>query len=174
MQDNNRSGGQDEKEFLEKVVQIRRVTKVVKGGKKMSFRAVVVVGDKAGLVGLGLGKANEVSSAIRKATDDGKKNLIKVPLIGGTIPHDTVGRFSATKTIIKPARAGRGVIAGGPVRTILELSGVKNVVAKKIGSSNPINVARSTIDGLSKLKNLEEERLIRGKDLQIKFLGKTE
>lgn len=165
---NNNNGDQ---EFSSKIVQIRRVTKVVKGGKKMSFRAVVIVGNKKGSVGLGIGKANEVPSAIRKATEDGKKNLVLIPFVGTTIPHDTIGKFGATKTIIKPARAGRGVIAGGSVRTILELGGVKDVVAKSIGSSNSINVARATLDGLASLKKLDEEIALRGKDIKIKFLG---
>ena len=143
------------KEYNEKVVQIRRVTKVVKGGKKMSFRALVIVGNGKGKVGIGLGKANEVASAIRKAVEDGKKNLITIQLTEGTIAHDCEGRFSASKTVIKTAPAGTGVIAGGSVRTVLEMAGVKNIVAKSIGSSNAINVARATIDGLLQLKEIE-------------------
>ena len=143
------------KEYNEKVVQIRRVTKVVKGGKKMSFRALVIVGNGKGKVGIGLGKANEVASAIRKAVEDGKKNLITIQLNEGTIAHDCEGRFSASKTVIKAAPSGTGVIAGGSVRTVLEMAGVKNIVAKSIGSSNAINVARATIDGLLQLKEIE-------------------
>jgi len=143
------------KEYNEKVVQIRRVTKVVKGGKKMSFRALVIVGNGKGKVGLGLGKANEVASAIRKAVEDGKKNLITVDIKDGTIAHDCTGRFSASSTVIKPAPSGTGVIAGGSVRTVLELAGIKNIVAKSIGSANAINVARATIDGLLQLKRTE-------------------
>jgi len=161
----------EEKEFQEKVVQINRVTKVVKGGKKMGFRAVVIVGNGNGLVGLGIGKANEVASAIRKAVEDGKKNLIKVPVFGGTIPHDVEGKFSACKTIIKAAPKGKGVIAGGAVRTILELAGVKNVVAKSIGSSNAINVVRSAIDAIKNLKDPQSESKIRGIELNPKFSG---
>lgn len=159
----------DEKEFTEKVVQINRVTKVVKGGKKMGFRAVVIVGDGAGKVGLGIGKANEVASAIRKAVEDGKKSLIDVPLVGGTIPHDTEGSFSSTKTILKAAPPGKGVIAGGAVRTVLELLGVRNVVAKSIGSSNPINVVRATLEALLQLKRVEEENAFRGVELKVRF-----
>lgn len=143
------------KEYNEKVVQIRRVTKVVKGGKKMSFRALVIVGNGKGKVGIGLGKANEVASAIRKAVEDGKKNLIEIQLFEGTIAHDCEGRFSASKTVIKTAPLGTGVIAGGSVRTVLEMAGVKNIVAKSIGSSNAINVARATIDALLQLKQIE-------------------
>ena len=143
------------KEYNEKVVQIRRVTKVVKGGKKMSFRALVIVGNGKGKVGIGLGKANEVASAIRKAVEDGKKNLITIQLNEGTIAHDCEGRFSASKTVVKTAPLGTGVIAGGSVRTVLEMAGVKNIVAKSIGSSNAINVARATIDALLQLKVIE-------------------
>ncbi|MCX5749406.1 MAG: 30S ribosomal protein S5 [Candidatus Saganbacteria bacterium] len=160
--------GSEESGIKEKVVQIRRVTKVVKGGKKMSFRAVVIVGDEAGSVGLGIGKANEVASAIRKAVEDGKKNMIKVPIVGGTVPHDCEGKFSSTKTIIRTAPPGKGVIAGGPVRTVLELAGVRNIVAKSIGSSNAINVIRATLDSLLNLKNLEEETALRGIELKVK------
>jgi len=159
----------EEKEYKEKVVQINRVTKVVKGGKKMGFRAVVIVGNGNGQVGLGIGKANEVASAIRKAVEDGKKALIIVPLVGGTIPHDVEGRFSSSSTIIKAAPPGKGVIAGGAVRTVLELAGVRNVVAKSIGSSNPINVVRAALIALQELKNTQEESEIRGVKLRSKF-----
>lgn len=158
----------EDSEFKEKVVQIRRVTKVVKGGKKMSFRAVVIVGDEAGSVGLGIGKANEVASAIRKAVEDGKKSMVNFPLIEGTIPHDCEGMFSSTKTIIRTAPPGKGVIAGGPVRTVLELAGIRNIVAKSIGSSNPINVVRATLDSLKNLKDAEKQSQLRGIDLFAK------
>ncbi len=160
-----------EKEFKEKVVQISRVTKVVKGGKKMSFRAVVVIGDEAGRVGMGIGKANEVASAIRKAVEDGKKNLVHVPLISGTIPHDCEGKFSSSMTVLRTAPSGKGVIAGGPVRTVLELAGVRNIVAKSIGSANSINVARSTLNALTNLKKSEEESELRGVVLKSKAVG---
>lgn len=154
----------------EKVVQIRRVCKVVKGGKKMGFRAVVVVGDEEGTVGVGVGKANEVSSAIRKSVDDAKKHQIKVPIMGKTIPHETYGVSGASKVILRPAPTGTGVIAGGAVRTVLELAGIADVVAKSIGAANAINTARATIDGLKALKTLENEEDLRGKKLDVKFV----
>lgn len=154
-------------EFKEKVVQIRRVTKVVKGGKKMGFRAVVVVGDMFSQVGLGVGKAAEVSAAIRKGVEAAKKGQVAVPQVGGTIPHDVIGEYGASKVVLRPAPAGTGVIAGGAVRPILELSGLRNIVAKAIGSTNAINVARATLVALQSLKRLEQEKNIRGKDLKI-------
>ncbi|MFH1709888.1 MAG: 30S ribosomal protein S5 [bacterium] len=153
----------------EKVVQIRRICKVVKGGKKMSFRAVVIVGDGAGTVGVGVGKANEVSAAIRKSVEDAKKHQIKVPMIGHTIPHNTDGKWGASKVVIRPAPMGTGVIAGGAVRTVLELAGIADIVAKSIGASNSINTARATIEGLRVLKTLAEED-IRGKKLDVRFV----
>lgn len=160
-----------EQEYKEKVVQIKRVTKVVQGGKKMGFRALVVVGNQNALVGMGIGKANEVSAAIRKAVEAAKKQLVKVTLVGVTIPHEVVGKFSSSQVVLRPAPRGRGVIAGGAVRTILEMAGVKDIVAKSIGSSNAINIARATIDGLNSLKNIEIEESKRGKKLNIKFVG---
>jgi small subunit ribosomal protein S5 len=157
-------------ELKEKVVNIRRVTKVVKGGKKMGFRAVVVVGDLNTHVGLGVGKAAEVSAAIRKGVEAAKKTTIEVPLIKGTIPHDVEGRFSACKVVLRPAPMGTGVIAGGAVRTILELAGLKNIVAKSIGSSNPINVARATLAALLLLKREEVFSKLRGKELKINYV----
>ncbi len=167
--DNRREKSEDGLE--EKVVQINRVTKVVKGGKKMGFRAVVIVGDGKGSVGLGIGKANEVASAIRKAVEDGKKAIIKFPLVCGTVPHDCEGSFSSTKTILRSAPEGKGVIAGGPVRTVLELGGIKNIVAKSIGSSNAINVVRATIAALMNLKDLDEQNALRGIELKVKLYG---
>lgn len=160
---------EDEKQ-QEKVVQIRRICKVVKGGKKLGFRAVVVVGDGGGIVGVGVGKANEVSSAIRKSVEDAKKHQIKVPMIGKTIPHETEGEWGASKVVLRPAPTGTGVIAGGAVRTVLELAGIADVVAKSIGSSNSVNVARATIEGLRVLKTLEQEEEFRGKKLDVKFV----
>lgn len=159
-----------ESEFKEKVVQIRRVTKVVKGGKKMGFRAVVVVGDVKMRVGLGIGKAAEVSAAIRKGVEAAKKTLLEVPLISGTIPHEVLGNFSASRVVLRPAPRGTGVIAGGSVRTILELSGIKNIVAKSIGSANAINVARATLQALSSLKRLEQVALERGKEPKVYYV----
>jgi len=156
-----------DQEFKEKVVQIRRVTKVVKGGKKMGFRAVVVVGDMKTRVGLGIGKAAEVPAAIRKGVEAAKRDLVEVPIIGGTIPHNIVGKFSASSVVLKPAPKGTGVIAGGSVRTVLELSGVKNIVAKKIGSSNAINVARAALVALGSLSSREMASQLRGKELRV-------
>ena len=160
----------DETGQKEKVVQIRRVCKVVKGGKKLGFRAVVVVGDEKGTVGVGVGKANEVSSAIRKSVEDAKKHQVKVPIIGKTIPHDTEGVWGASKVILRPAPTGTGVIAGGAVRTVLELAGIADIVAKLIGASNSINSARATIEGLKELKILENEVELRGKKLDIRYV----
>ncbi|MBU0629707.1 MAG: 30S ribosomal protein S5 [Candidatus Margulisbacteria bacterium] len=157
-------------EFKEKVVSIARVTKVVKGGKKMGFRAVVVVGDMKNRVGLGIGKAAEVSAAIRKGVEAAKRGITSVPIINGSIPHDVHGKFSASKVVLRPAPRGTGVIAGGSVRTILELAGVKNIVAKKIGSANSINVARATLNGLSLLKRLEAITQERGKEPNVKYV----
>jgi len=160
----------DDEKQQEKVVQIRRICKVVKGGKKLGFRAVVVVGDGGGTVGVGVGKANEVSSAIRKSVEDAKKHQIKVPMVGKTIPHNTEGEWGASKVIIRPAPTGTGVIAGGAVRTVLELAGIADVVAKSIGASNAINTARATIEGLRVLKTLQQEEEIRGKKLDVKYV----
>lgn len=161
---------ESEKEWKEKVVQIRRVTKVVKGGKKMSFRALVVVGDMSGKVGMGLGKSSEVSPAIRKAVEAAKKTAVEVPIVGSTIPHDIIGKVGASKVLLRPASPGTGVIAGGAVRTILELSGVKDVVAKSLGSPNAINVACATLEAIKSLKKIDEESALRGKQLKVKFI----
>ena len=158
-----------DQEFKEKVVDIRRVCKVVKGGKKMGFRAVVIVGDKKTKVGMGIGKAAEVSSAIRKAVEAAKRALIEVPLIYGTIPHDVEGNYSACKVVMRPAAKGTGVIAGGSVRTVLEMSGLKNIVAKLIGSTNAINAARAAINGLLALKRADEFLIERGKEVRIRY-----
>ena len=139
-----------ETELKEKMVALNRVAKVTKGGRTFSFAAIVVVGDENGTVGQGLGKAREVSDAITKAVDDAKKNLVKVPIYKGTIPHEQNGKFGAGKVLIKPASNGTGVIAGGAMRAVLEMAGVHNVLAKSMGSSNPHNVVKATIDALSK------------------------
>jgi len=139
----------------DKVVYINRVAKVVKGGRRFSFSALVVVGDENGHVGFGRGKAGEVPEAIRKAIEHAKKALIKIPIKDGTIPHGIIGEYGAGKVIMKPAKPGTGLIAGGPVRAIMEVAGIRNIVAKSLGSRNPINTVRATIDGLSKLKNEE-------------------
>ncbi len=142
-----------ETELQEKLVSLNRVAKVTKGGRTFSFAAVAVVGDGKGTVGHGLGKARDVSQAISKAVDDAKKNLIKVPLHNGTIPHEQKGKYGAGKVLIKPASDGTGVIAGGAMRAVLEIAGVHNVLAKSQGSSNPHNVVKATIDALTKLRS---------------------
>ncbi len=151
-------------ELKEQVVSINRVTKVVKGGKRLKFSALVVVGDKERYVGVGLGKAREVPEAIRKAVEDAKKNLIEVKKHGSTIPHDVVGEYSAAEVLLKPAFKGTGIIAGGVVRAVLELAGIRDILAKSIGrTSNPINVARATIEALKQVRTKEEVMALRGK-----------
>lgn len=149
------SAKSDEGEWKEKVIQIRRVTKVVKGGKKLSFRAVVVVGNGAGQVGLGIGKSNEVIGAIQKGVSEAKKSLITVPLFKKTIPHPVHGLAGASKVVMRPASEGTGVIAGGAVRSVLELCGIENILSKSQGSNSPLNVARATICGLAELRTFE-------------------
>ncbi len=160
----------EEKEFEERVVQVRRVTKVVKGGKRMGFRVLSVVGNRAGQVGVGIGKASEVSSAIRKGVELAKRSIIKVQLISGTISHEVVGKLGSSSVLLRPAPSGKGVIAGGSVRIILELAGVKDVVAKSIGSSNAINTAKATLDALESLKRQEEQEQLRGKKLDVRYM----
>ncbi|WP_455539369.1 30S ribosomal protein S5 [Terrisporobacter sp.] len=153
-------------DLQEKVVEVRRVTKVVKGGRNFRFAALVVVGDENGHVGIGSGKAMEVPDAIRKAVEDAKKNLIKVPMVGTTIPHEVIGHFGAGRIIIMPAQEGTGVIAGGAARDLLELAGLKDVRAKCLGTRNPRNMVNATIEGLKSLKTAEQVAALRGKKVE--------
>lgn len=152
----------EQSEWEEKIIQVRRVTKVVKGGKKLSFRAVVAVGNGKGQVGIGVGKASEVISAIQKGVVDAKKSLVKVPMVGSTVPHQIMGRQGSSRIMLKPAAKGTGVIAGGAARAILELAGIGDILSKSLGSRAPLNVARATVDGLKNLRTFEEAARLRG------------
>lgn len=172
--ESNRRGMDDshqkeQSDWEEKIVQVRRVTKVVKGGKKLSFRAVVVVGNHKGQVGIGVGKAAEVIGAIQKGVVDAKKSLISVPLVGSTVPHQIVGKQGSSRILLRPAAKGTGIIAGGAARSILELAGIGDVMSKALGSRSPLNVARATIDGLRHLRTFEEAARLRGLSIRQLF-----
>ena len=158
----DRKPRRDQKEYEDQVIAINRVTKVVKGGRRFRFAALVVVGDRKGHVGIGTGKANEVPDAIRKATEDARKNIIEVPVINETIPHEVTGVYGAGRVFMRPASEGTGVIAGGATRAVLELAGVKDILTKCIGSRTKINVVRATFEGLSQLRTVEQVAETRG------------
>ena len=155
----------EEKQFEERVVTINRVTKVVKGGRRMRFAALVIVGDHKGNVGYGTGKANEVPEAIKKAVEDAKKNIIHVEMVKTTIPHQITGIAGAGQVFLKPAPAGTGIIAGGPVRNVIELAGIQDIFSKSQGSSTPINIIRATFEGLKNLRTAEQIAELRGKEV---------
>ncbi|MGQ9615162.1 MAG: 30S ribosomal protein S5 [Spirochaetota bacterium] len=159
----------EEQQYTEKLVKLNRVAKVVKGGRRFSFSALMVVGDKKGTVGIGFGKANEVSEAIRKGVEKAKKNMVRINLKGTTIPHEVYGKFKSGKVILKPASPGTGIIAGGPVRALVELAGIRDILTKSLGSSNAMNTVKATMNGLMKLMDLKAVCDLRGKTVKELF-----
>jgi small subunit ribosomal protein S5 len=164
--DRDRNFSEKEKEFIEKLVKLNRTAKVVKGGRRFSFSALTVVGDRKGKVGYGFGKANDVSEAIRKSIDKAKRNLVDLPVKNGTIPHEIIGLFKASQVLLKPACSGTGIIAGGPVRAIMEAGGVTDVLSKSIGASSQYNVVKATFDCISKMMDAKAIAKNRGKSLK--------